>query len=48
MYAEADYTEGTTTFMWISNKIGEIAENIYNKEKNKISSSISSIPKHIT
>lgn len=48
MYAEADYTEGTTTFMWISNKIGEIAENIYNKEKNKISNSISSIPKHIT
>ena len=48
MYAEADYTEGTTTFMWISNKIGEIAESIYDKEKNKISNSISPTPRHIT
>lgn len=48
MYAEADYSEGTTTFMWISNKIGEIAEKIYYAEKNRISNSISSTPKHIT
>lgn len=47
MYAEADYSEGTTTFMWISNKIEEIAEKIYFTEKNKISNSISSTPKHI-
>ncbi|OOM79662.1 hypothetical protein CLPUN_16120 [Clostridium puniceum] len=47
MYAEADYSEGTTTFMWISNKIEEIAEKIYYDEKNRISNSISSTPKHI-
>lgn len=47
MYAEADYSEGTTTYMWISNKIEEIAEKIYNKEKSKIRNSISSTPKHI-
>lgn len=29
MYAEADYSEGTTTFMWLSNSIRDIAERIY-------------------
>jgi hypothetical protein len=47
MYAEADYSEGTMTFMWISNKIEEIAEKIYYDEKNRISNSISTTPKHI-
>lgn len=42
MYAEADYSEGTTTFMWITNKIEEIAEKIYEEEKNKISKYVSS------
>ncbi|MDD3241992.1 MAG: haloacid dehalogenase-like hydrolase [Bacilli bacterium] len=48
MYAEADYSEGTTTYLWINYKIQEIAERIYHTEKNKISNSISSAPKHIT
>lgn len=47
MYAEADYSQGTTTYMWISNKIDEIAEKIYYDEKSRISNSISSTPKHI-
>jgi hypothetical protein len=47
MYAEADYSEGTTTYMWIVNKIEDIAENIYKTEKDKISNSVSSTPKHI-
>lgn len=47
MYGEADYSEGTTSFMWITNKIEEIADKIYESEKNKIKSSASSIPKHI-
>lgn len=46
MYAEADYSEGTTTYMWINNKIEEIAEQIYKREKYKISDSITSTPKH--
>ncbi len=48
MYAEADYTEGTTAYMWISNKIKEFAEGIRQKEKQKLTASISDIPKHLT
>ena len=33
MYAEADYSEGTTTYMWITNKIEKLAQNIVNEEK---------------
>lgn len=47
MYAEADYSKGTTTYMWIVNRIKEIAEEIYEKERSKIRESISSSPKHI-
>lgn len=36
MYAEADYTEGTTAYMWICNKITEFAERIAKEEKSKI------------
>lgn len=36
MYAEADYTEGTTAYMWICNKITEFAERIVREEKKKI------------
>ena len=48
MYAEADYSEGTTAYMWISNKILEFAEKIRSSEQQKLTSSISDIPKHLT
>lgn len=49
MYAEADYTEGTTAYMWICNKINEFAERIRSEEKEKIAKYASiSTPKHIT
>ena len=48
MYAEADYSEGTTTYMWITNKIYELAQNIVNEEKSKLEASISDSPKHLT
>ena len=48
MYAEADYSEGTTTYMWIINKIEELAQNIVNEEKSKLEASISDSPKHLT
>lgn len=48
MYAEADYSEGTTAYMWLTNKIEEFAINIRNKEKAKIENAISSVPKHLT
>lgn len=48
MYAEADYTEGTTAYMWICNKIKEFAEKIRKEEKRKIEAfTASGIPKHL-
>lgn len=49
MYAEADYTEGTTAYMWICNKISEFAERIRAEEKEKFSKYTSGgTPKHLT
>ena len=48
MYAEADYSEGTTAYMWITSKIKECAEKIRNQERGKLQSSISDGPKHLT
>ena len=48
MYAEADYTKDTTAWMWIINKIQDIADRIRNTEKRKILSSASGVPKHLT
>lgn len=47
MYAEADYTEGTTAYMWITNKVREFADQIHNDERNKLEESVSVAPKHI-
>ncbi|WP_410495828.1 HAD family hydrolase [Cellulosilyticum sp. ST5] len=48
MYAEADYTEGTTAYMWICNKIREFAENIRNSEREKILKfAAAGTPKHL-
>jgi len=48
MFAEADYSVGTTTFMWLSDQVQTIAERIYNRNKDAISKSVSKAPKHIT
>jgi len=48
MYAEADYTEGTTAYMWITRKIAEFADRICETEKAKLRASVSSAPKHLT
>lgn len=48
MYAEADYSEGTTAYMWISNKIKEFANEIRATEKTKITHAISATPKHLS
>ena len=47
MYAEADYTKGTTAYLWITNKISELAENIRQTEKRKLTASVSDAPTHI-
>lgn len=47
MYAEADYREGTTAYMWITNKIIQYADRICETERNKLQQSISDSPKHL-
>lgn len=47
MYAEADYSEGTTAYMWITNRIQRMADRIRNAEKEKIMSSASGVPHHL-
>lgn len=47
MYAEADYRKGTTAYMWIMNKVKELAEQIYNEERARLQESVSSGPKHL-
>ncbi len=47
MYAEADYSEGTTAYMWITNKIQKMADRIRESEKAKITNSASGVPRHL-
>lgn len=47
MYAEADYSEGTTAYMWITNRIQKMADRIRDTEKAKITSSASGVPHHL-
>lgn len=46
MYAEANYSEGTTANLWITNKIKDLADNIRNAEKAKFAG-VSNAPKHL-
>lgn len=49
MYAEADYTQGSTAFMWLMNKITEFAERIVKEEKQKLAKYTDvDTPKHLT
>lgn len=47
MFAEADYSEGTTANMWITNKVTEIAGRIIEAEKRRVKASASDAPKHL-
>lgn len=48
MYAEANYEEGTTAYMWICNKIKEFANRIRQEERDKLSKMASNgTPKHL-
>lgn len=47
MYAEADYSENTTAYLWITNKIQQLADIIRDREQKKILSSASGVPKHL-
>lgn len=47
MYAEADYSENTTAYMWITNKIEQLANKIRDREKKKITDVASNVPRHL-
>jgi len=47
MYAEADYKEGTTAYMWLTENVKQIAENIYNYNLNQTINAAGSVPGHI-
>lgn len=49
MYAEADYSKGTTAHMWLCNKIQEFAERIREEQRAKFNKAVSlSVPQHLT
>ena len=48
MYAEADYSQGTTAYMWITNRIRQMADRIREVEKAKIRKGASCVPQHLT
>lgn len=48
MFAEADYSEGSTAYMWLCAKIEELADKIYAEEREKIWKAIGNPPpKHL-
>lgn len=47
MYAEADYSKGTTAYLWITNKIREIANRIRETEQEKIRAYTAIGPHHL-
>ena len=47
MFAEADYSEGTTAYLWITEKIKFLADRMIENEKNKIRASVSDAPRHL-
>lgn len=47
MYAEADYTYGTTAYMWLIQNVKEIADRIYDKNMEQVIDSVGQVPNHI-
>ena len=47
MFGEADYRNNTTTYMWMTEQICEIADRIVNTKKAKLREGNKGVPKHI-
>lgn len=47
MYAEADYSEGTTAYMWLMSQTESIADSIYNRCEDEVRRSVGKAPEHI-
>lgn len=48
MFAEADYSEGTTAHMWLCNKVQECARRMRDDERRRLSDGSSSAPVHLS
>lgn len=46
-FGEADYTDGTTTFLWIQRQVNQIADRICQEKDEAIRRNVSMPPKHI-
>jgi len=47
MFAEADYSAGTTAYMWLVQSVIEIADRIYNNQDEQLKSKVKKPPKHL-
>ncbi len=47
MFGEADYREGTTTYLWLMEQISSIADNIVTQKKSKMREARESMPVHL-
>ena len=47
MYAEADYQQGTTAYIWLQENVKQIAERIYNHCLQQVMDSAGKVPGHI-
>lgn len=47
MYAEADYQQGTTAYIWLQENVKQIAERIYNHCLKQVMDSAGKVPGHI-
>lgn len=47
MYAEADYSEGTTAYMWLMKQTEKIANSIYEMREDELKRAVSKAPTHI-
>ena len=46
MYAEADYSEGTTAYMWLMTSVKDIADRIHHERRTQVYNSAGSVPTH--
>ncbi len=47
IYAEANYSRGTTAYMWLLSKVEEIADSIYQKREDEIKQAVKKAPEHL-
>jgi hypothetical protein len=48
MYAEANYTKDSTTYLWLTNQTKKIADKIYEQHEDEIKKAVKAPPTHLT